>query len=119
MDNPLVSLSVVTAVAVANIPEGMTSGAGLARSGIGIRQIILTWSAVVLVCVVSAGLAHSLLASAPNSIKAMFTAFAGGGVLAMTLQTVIPEAFEETQDAVSLLGGIGFALSFCVVALFH
>ena len=119
LDNPLVSFSVVTAVAVANIPEGMTSGAGLARSGIGIRQIILTWSAVVLVCVVSAGLAHSLLASAPNSIKAMFTAFAGGGVLAMTLQTVIPEAYEETQDAVSLLGGIGFALAFCVVALFH
>ena len=37
----------------------------------------------------------------------------------MTLQTVVPEAYEETQDAVSLLGGVGFAVSFCVVALFH
>ncbi len=119
LDNPLVSLSVVLAVAVANIPEGLASGAGLARSGFGLRQITLTWSAVVLLCVLSAGLAHSLMEAAPNSIKAIFTALAGGGVLAMTLQTVIPEAYEETQDSVSLLGGIGFALSFCVVALFH
>ena len=47
------------------------------------------------------------------------TAFAGGGVLAMTLQTVIPEAYEETHDSVSLLGGLGFALAFCIVVLFH
>tara|TARA_E500000178_G_C16940517_1_gene716148 strand:+ start:80 stop:898 length:819 start_codon:yes stop_codon:yes gene_type:complete len=119
LDNPLVSFSVVSAVAVANIPEGLASGAGLARSGYSLRQIMLTWSGVVLLCVLSAGLAHSLMETAPNSIKAIFTALAGGGVLAMTLQTVIPEAYAETQDSVSILGGIGFALSFCVVALFH
>ncbi len=49
----------------------------------------------------------------------MTTAFAGGGVLAMTLQTVIPEAYEETHDLVSVLGGLGFALAFCIVVLLH
>ena len=119
LENPLISISVVTAVAVANIPEGLASGAGLSRSGYSLRQILSTWSVVVLLCVVSAALAHTLMADAPRAIKATFTALAGGGVLAMTLQTVIPEAYEETQDAVSLLGGVGFAVSFCVVALFH
>ena len=57
--------------------------------------------------------------SAPDLVKAMTTAFAGGGVLAMTLQTVIPEAYEETHDFVSILGGLGFALAFCIVVLLH
>ena len=119
LENPLVSSSVVFAVAVANIPEGLASGAGLRRSGLPVSRILVIWSCVVAVCVIAAGLAHSLMESAPDQIKAMTTAFAGGGVLAMTLQTVIPEAYEETHDGVSVLGGLGFVLAFCIVVLFH
>lgn len=119
LENPLISVSVVVAVAVANIPEGLASGAGLRRSGLSLRKILTIWSMVVVLCVVAAGLAHSLMANAPAVLKAMVTAFAGGGVLAMTLQTVIPEAYEGTHDSVSLLGGLGFALAFCIVVLFH
>lgn len=118
LDNPLISLSVVTAVAVANIPEGLASGAGLSRSGFRLRQILLIWTSVVVLCVFSAAMAHILLESAPKAVKAIFTAFAGGGVLSMTLQTVIPEAYEETHDSVSILGGVGFAVAFCAAALF-
>ena len=119
LENPLVSTSVVFAVAVANIPEGLASGAGLRRSGLHVSRILVIWSCVVAVCVIAAGLAHSLMESAPDQIKAMTTAFAGGGVLAMTLQTVIPEAYEETHDGVSVLGGLGFVLAFCIVVLLH
>ena len=119
LENPLVSVSVVFAVAVANLPEGLASGAGLRRSGLPIRRILSIWALVVLVCVLAAGLAHSLLASAPDLVKAMLTAFAGGGVLAMTLQTVIPEAYEETHEYVSVLGGLGFALAFIIVVMLH
>ena len=119
LENPLVSVSVVFAVAVANLPEGLASGAGLRRSGLPIRRILSIWALVVLVCVLAAGVAHSLLASAPDLLKAMLTAFAGGGVLAMTLQTVIPEAYEETHEYVSVLGGLGFALAFIIVVMLH
>ena len=119
LENPLISASVVVAVAVANIPEGLASGAGLRRSGLSIKSILSIWSVVVVLCVVAAGLAHVLMASAPVVLKAIVTAFAGGGVLAMTLQTVIPEAYEETHDSVSLLGGLGFAMAFCIVVMFH
>ena len=119
LENPLVSISVVFAVAVANLPEGLASGAGLRRSGLSVSRILAIWSCVVTVCVISAGLAHALMESAPDPVKAMTTAFAGGGVLAMTLQTVIPEAYEETHDFVSILGGLGFALAFCIVVLLH
>ena len=38
--------------------------------------------------------------------------------MAMTFQAVIPEAYEEIQDWLSVIGGIGFAVAFLVSHLF-
>ena len=119
LDNPLVSGSVILAVAVANITEGLASGAGLKRSGVSRLRILSVWLGVVVVSVLSAGLAFVVLKDAPDSLKAFITAFAGGGVMAMTFQAVIPEAYEEIRDWLSVVGGSGFAIAFTVSHLFH
>ena len=119
LENPLVSASVILAVAVANIPEGLASGAGLKRSGVSRLTILSLWVSVVVVCVLSSGLAFVVLKDAPNAMKAFITAFAGGGVMAMTFQAVIPEAYEEIRDWLSVVGGSGFAIAFSVSHLFH
>jgi ZIP family zinc transporter len=119
MENPLVSASVILAVAVANIPEGLASGAGLKRSGFTRLRILSVWLGVVVVCVLSSGLAFVVMKDASNVIKGLITAFAGGGVMAMTFQTVIPEAYEEINDWLSVIGGFGFAVAFLVSHLFH
>ena len=119
LKNPLVSASVILAVAVANIPEGLASGAGLKRSGVPRLTILSVWLGVVVVCVLSSGLAFIVMEDAPNAIKGLITAFAGGGVMAMTFQAVIPEAYEEIQDWLSVIGGTGFAVAFVVSHLFH
>ena len=119
LDNKLVSISVIIAVAVANIPEGLASGVGLKRSGYSVKNILLTWLVVVLACVLASMLAFATMRDAPSGVKAVMTSLAGGGVLAMTLQTVIPEAWEETHDAISLLAGLGFAAAFFVSHMWH
>lgn len=118
LDNALVSASVILAVAVANIPEGLASGAGLKRSGLKSFKILTIWSMVVIACVLAAVAAHSLMGGLSPFAKGAMTAFAGGGVLAMTLNNVIPEAYEEVNDQISILGGIGFAVAFIVSHLF-
>ena len=118
LDNALVSASVILAVAVANIPEGLASGAGLKRSGLKTFKILTIWSIVVFACVLAAVAAHSLMGGLSPFAKAAMTAFAGGGVLAMTLNNVIPEAYEDVHDQISILGGIGFAVAFIVSHLF-
>jgi ZIP family zinc transporter len=119
LENPLVSSSVILAVAVANIPEGLASGAGLRRSGMSSTKIIFMWSSVVMVCVISAALAWMLMKEAPDAMKGMITAFAGGGVLAMTFQAIIPEAYEEIKDWIGLIAGVGFAIAFLVSHSLH
>ena len=118
LDNALVSASVVLAVAVANIPEGLASGVGLKRSGFGAKKILLIWSAVVLGCVAASITAYIAMKDVSASAKAALTAFAGGGVLAMTFNTIVPEAYEETHDSISILGGVGFATAFVVSHIF-
>jgi ZIP family zinc transporter len=119
LKNPLVSSSVILAVAVANIPEGLASGAGLRRSGMSRTKILFMWSSVVVVCVISAALAWLLMKEAPDAMKGLITAFAGGGVLAMTFQAIIPEAYEEIKDWIGLIAGVGFAIAFLVSHMYH
>ena len=119
LDNKLVAISVIVAVAVANIPEGLASGVGLKRSGYSSRNILLIWSIVVLSCVMASMLAFATMRDAPPGLKAVTTSLAAGGVLAMTLQTVVPEAYEETHDAVSLLAGLGFSGAFFMSHMWH
>ena len=119
LENKLVSISVVIAVAVANIPEGLASGVGLKRSGYSRKNILLTWLIVVLACVVASMAAFATMRDAPDGLKAVMTSIAGGGVLAMTLQTVIPEAWEEMHDGISLFAGLGFSAAFFVSHMWH
>ena len=51
--------------------------------------------------------------------KGLITAFAGGGVLAMTFQAIIPEAYEEIKDWIGLIAGVGFAIAFLVSHALH
>ena len=62
--------------------------------------------------------AYVIMSDVGVTAKAALTAFAGGGVLAMTFNTIVPEAYEETHDAISILGGIGFASAFVVSHIF-
>ena len=59
-----------------------------------------------------ARLAFVLLRESGPFVQAALIATAGGGILAMTLQTVIPESFDGTDDLISVLGAIGFAVVF-------
>lgn len=119
LKNPLVSTSIIIAVAIANIPEGMASGAGLHRSGFSRLKILLIWVVVVVVCVLSSIFAYLLLEDASDNLKGVIVGFAGGGVLAMTLQAVVPECYEEIKDWIGILAGVGFIIAFIFTHYLH
>ena len=77
LDNPLVSVSVIAAIASRTSRKAWPVG-GLRRSGFSLSRIFRIWSVVVLLCVIAAVMAHVLMESAPVAFKAITTAFAGG-----------------------------------------
>ncbi len=112
LDNKMLSASVFLGVIIANFPEGLASGAGLRRSGISRSRILLIWSGVAFICTITSVLSFLLLADLSPYFQAIIFSIAGGGILAMTLQTVIPEAYKDAHDLVSIFGSFGFAVAF-------
>ena len=118
LENRIVSASIIVGIIIANIPEGLASGAGLKRSGCSIRNITIMWIIVALFCSLSSFLAFVFLANASLNFQALIIALAGGGVLAMVLQTTVPEAYKGTHEQVSIFGAIGFSSIFVISKLF-
>ncbi|MFL6205293.1 MAG: ZIP family metal transporter [Acidimicrobiales bacterium] len=109
-----VSTAFIVAVFMSNLPEGLGGSTGLRKAGWSHRQIILLWSVVALVSAASAALGYVALDGASPDVTAFTLAFAGGAVLTMLADTMMPEAFELGHSEVGLVTTIGFGLAFAL-----
>lgn len=107
-----VSLSLMAAIAISNVPEGVAGARDLSDEGRSRRSIIGLWLAVAVASGIAAGLGNALLTDASPGIVAFVQAFAGGAILTMLADTMMPEAFESGGDAVGLATVLGFAVAF-------
>lgn len=106
------SVPIVAAVAISNIPEGLGSTAELKRSGATGRRVALLWSSIAAITVVASVVGFVAFQSAPVSLVAVITTIAAGGLLAMVCNTMIPEAFAEQRALTGLWATIGFLAAF-------
>lgn len=109
-----VSLVTVVAVFLSNVPEGLSSAAGMRRAGRSRRYVFGLWTAIALVSGVSALLGNTLLGGAPPELLATITALAAGAILAMITDTMVPEAFEDAHLLVGLITVLGFLTAFAL-----
>lgn len=109
-----VSLSVLAAVFISNIPEGLSSAAGMKRSGRSARYVFGVWGAIALASGLSALLGYALLGGAAPQLVAVITAVAAGAILTMIADTMIPEAFENTHAWTGLITAAGFLTAFAI-----
>ncbi len=116
-DGGAVSLPILVAVAVSNLPEGLGSAAGMKHEGRGVRYVFGVWGGIALASGVAAALGFALLADAPTAVIAGVQTIAAGGILAMVANTMIPEAFAADRSFTGLWAALGFALSFALTQL--
>jgi ZIP family zinc transporter len=109
-----VSLPVLAAVFISNVPEGLSSAAGMKRSGRSARYVFGVWGGIAAVSGLAALLGYVALGSAPPEVIAVITAVAAGAILTMIADTMIPEAFETTQTWTGLITTIGFLVAFAI-----
>ena len=116
-DSGAVSVPILVAVAVSNLPEGLGSAAGMKHEGRSARYVFGLWGAIALASGAAAALGFALLAGAPAEMVAVVTAVAAGAILAMITNTMIPEAFAADRSLTGLWASLGFALSFALSQL--
>lgn len=109
-----IGLPVLAAVFISNLPEGLSSAAGMKRAGRPATYVFGVWGAIAVLSGLAGALGVLLLDGASPALVAVITAVAAGAILAMVADTMIPEAFEQTHLYVGLVATVGFALSFAV-----
>jgi ZIP family zinc transporter len=109
-----VSVAFLAAVFISNLPEGLAASAGLTASGWPARRIIGLWTVVVVVSALAAMAGFGVFDNASATTIAFVLSFAGGAVLTMLADTMMPEAFENGGPQVGLLTTAGFAVAFAL-----
>ncbi|MFD5712440.1 ZIP family metal transporter [Streptomyces pharetrae] len=114
LDGGAVSLVTVAAVFISNVPEGLSSSAGMKRAGRSRTYVFGVWGAIAAASTVSAVLGYTVVGAFSPAVIAAVTAVAAGAILAMIADTMIPEAFEDAHLAIGLVTVGGFLVSFAL-----
>ncbi|GAA4011472.1 ZIP family zinc transporter [Allokutzneria multivorans] len=109
-----VSAVTVVAVFISNVPEGLSSASGMRRAGRSRGYVFGLWTAITLASGGAAMLGYGVLGAAPAAVLATITALAGGAILTMIADTMIPEAFESARLWTGLITVAGFLTAFAL-----
>ncbi|KQS05171.1 ZIP family zinc transporter [Sphingomonas sp. Leaf357] len=112
-----VSVVTVAAVFLSNVPEGLSSAAGMKKAGRGPGYVFGVWGGIAVASGIAAMVGNVALAGASPEIVAAVTAVAAGAILAMLVDTMIPEATEATHEYSGLIAVVGFLLAFVLSKL--
>jgi ZIP family zinc transporter len=112
-----VSIAMVAAVFVSNIPEALTSTVGLLASGWKKRSVICLWLAVVAMSVLAAVIGSLVFADTSGNTRAFILSFSGGAILTMLADTMIPEAYREGGKLTGLVVVLGFLLAYAITTI--
>lgn len=112
-----VSMPILTAVFISNLPEGLSSTAELKASGSTARFVFTLWGSIALVAALSSVAGYTILADASVETTGFITSVAAGAMLAMICDTMIPDAWSKAHNYTGLLATLGF-LSALIIHVF-
>ncbi len=113
----VVSMATVLAIFISNIPEGLSSAAGMKQAGRSTSYIFGIWIGIAVLAGLSSLIGYSAYVNLSVEARAATTAIAAGAILSMLAETMIPEAFEGTRDWAGLITGAGFVCAFALSML--
>lgn len=112
-----VSVAMVVAVFLSNVPEALTSSTGLLASGWKKRSIAGLWLIVIAVSILAVLAGYFIFADMSGLVRALILSFAGGAILTMLANTMIPEAYRDSGKLTGLIVVLGFCLAFAITAI--
>lgn len=108
-----ISIAVLVAVVISNVPEGLASSSELETAGHRRAGILGVWIGVAFVSGLAAAIGYAALGKAGPDVIGFIEAFAAGAILTMLADDMIPKGYMEGDK----LPGVAAAAGFAVAAL--
>jgi ZIP family zinc transporter len=119
LEGGTVSLAMLVAVFISNLPEAVAATTGMRSGGWGRRKVLLLWLVIAVVCALASAAGYALCGDLSRYWLSAVQAFAGGAILMMLANTMIPEAYEHGGKLAGVFTVLGFAASVWIIVLEH
>jgi ZIP family zinc transporter len=114
-----VSMAMLVAVFLSNLPEAIAGTSGMKTAGWSRFKIQSLWLVIAVVCALASVAGFSLFSGASVEWLSFINAFAGGAILIMIANSMIPEAYEHGGKLAGIFTVLGFFVSVTVVMMEH
>lgn len=114
-----VSITLLVAVFISNLPEAIAGTSGMKAAGWGRARVQLLWIGIAATCALTSAAGYWLLGDVSPMWLSFIKMFAGGAIMVMLANTMMPEAYAHGGKLAGLFTVLGFMLSVAVVLLQH
>jgi len=112
-----VSVALLVAIFVSNLPEAIGSATDMAEAGASRRSVVGLWAGVAVCCMLATVAGYAAADVASGGVQAAINGFAAGALLVMLIDSMIPEAASKAGRVAGLFTAVGFAVAAGLSAL--
>jgi ZIP family zinc transporter len=105
-----VSIGLLAAIYVSNLPEGIGGATELKAAGRSRKQVLRLWLAVAVACALATPVGYALMDITSDNFQGGINGFAAGALLVMLVDSMIPDATEQAGRTTGLVTALGFAV---------
>ena len=106
-----VSVGLLAAIFVSNLPEATGSATEMRAAGTKASHILRLWIGVAVICTLATVAGYGLADLASGDMRAAVNGFAAGALVVMLIDSMIPEARKKGGEAAGLFTVLGFAVA--------
>jgi zinc transporter, ZIP family len=106
-----VSVGLLGAIFVSNLPEAIGASDGMHRTGRSRQTILRLWLAVAVILTLATVAGYGIADSASNELLGGINGFAAGALIVMLVDSMVPEATRQAGRTTGLVTTLGFALA--------
>ena len=106
-----VSVGLLAAIFVSNLPEAIGSATELKAAGKRDAEIRRLWIGVAVICAAATVVGYAIGDSVSGNANAAVDGFAAGALLVMLIDSMIPSAVRKGGDVAGLVTVLGFAVA--------
>jgi ZIP family zinc transporter len=106
-----VSVGLLVAIFVSNLPEAIGSASELRAAGRSPRAVTLLWVVVAVLCALATVAGYTVADTASDKLKGGINGFAAGALLVMLVDSMIPDATSKAGRDAGIVTTLGFAVA--------